>query len=273
MSTGVSYDWVSLTTDYGTYDGFVAACHGVIARTAPSARVIDVTHEVPPGDIHRGAVVLAQTVPYLPRAVHVGVVDPGVGTARRGIAIACADGILVGPDNGLLGWAAEALGGADAVYELADAAYHGRPVSPTFHGRDIFTPVAAHIAVGTPPADLGPQLAADGLVRLPEPPHEATSGLIRCSALTSDRFGNVTTSATAGDVVSAGFAAGDDVVVVTGSTEHRGSHQRSFADAGPGELVSFVDSYDHLALAVNGGNAASLLRVRDADVLELRAGG
>jgi S-adenosylmethionine hydrolase len=103
------YDWISLTTDYGLSDGFVAACHGVIARIAPSVRVIDVTHQVPPADVSRGAVVLAQTVPHLPPAVHVAVVDPGVGTARRAVAIEAPQGLLVGPDNGLLPPAAEAL--------------------------------------------------------------------------------------------------------------------------------------------------------------------
>src|SRR5262249_22228232 len=100
VSTGVAGDdWISLTTDYGLQDGFVAACRGVLGRMAPAARVIDVTHQVPPGDVARGSAVLAQTVPYLPRAVHVAVVDPGVGTARRGVAVECVHGALVGPDN------------------------------------------------------------------------------------------------------------------------------------------------------------------------------
>src|SRR3954452_5408127 len=110
--------WISLTTDYGLTDGFVAACHGVIARLAPAARVIDVTHLVPPADVRRGAAVLAQTVPYLPVGVHVAVVDPGVGSARRGVALATPAGLLVGPDNGLLPEAADALGGVTAAVEL-----------------------------------------------------------------------------------------------------------------------------------------------------------
>lgn len=114
--------WISLTTDYGLTDGFVAACHGVIARIAPSARVIDVTHLVPPADVRRGAAVLAQTVPYLPVGVHVAVVDPGVGTTRRGVALATPGGLLVGPDNGLLPDAAAALGGVTAAVELTEPA-------------------------------------------------------------------------------------------------------------------------------------------------------
>src|ERR687893_52048 len=109
------YSWISLTTDYGTSDGFVAACRGVMARLAPQARFIDVTHQVPPGDVTRGAAVLAQTVAHLPPAVHLAVVDPGVGTARRGIAVSTPGGLLVGPDNGVLPWAADALGGVETV--------------------------------------------------------------------------------------------------------------------------------------------------------------
>ncbi|MEV4390309.1 SAM-dependent chlorinase/fluorinase, partial [Micromonospora sp. NPDC049580] len=159
--------WVSLTTDYGLTDGFVAACHGVIARIAPAARVIDVTHLVPPADVRRGAAVLAQTVPYLPVGVHVAVVDPGVGTARRGVALATPGGLLVGPDNGLLPDAAAALGGVTAAVELTEPRWLAARVSGTFHGRDVFAPVAARLALGAPLAEAGPAVDPDGLVRLP----------------------------------------------------------------------------------------------------------
>ena len=115
----MSYGWVSFTTDYGTADGFVAAVKGVIAGIAPDARVLDVTHQVPPQDVRRGAAVLAQTAPWLPPAVHLAVVDPGVGTDRRGVAVVAGRSVLVGPDNGLLLPAASALGGVRAAYELA----------------------------------------------------------------------------------------------------------------------------------------------------------
>src|SRR6266852_8726955 len=107
-----TYDCLTFLTDYGVEDGFVAACHGVAARISPGIRLIDITHLVPPGDVRRGAAVLAQTMPYLPPAVHVAVVDPGVGSTRRGIAVQAGDAILVGPDNGLLSWAVAAQGGA-----------------------------------------------------------------------------------------------------------------------------------------------------------------
>ena len=114
----MNYDWVSFTTDYGTDDGFVAACEGVIARVAPPVRVLHVSHTVPAQDVRRGAALLAQTAPYLPPAVHLAVVDPGVGTERRGAVLVAAEGVLVGPDNGLLVPAAEALGGVREAYEL-----------------------------------------------------------------------------------------------------------------------------------------------------------
>ncbi|BCB82361.1 hypothetical protein Pflav_087710 [Phytohabitans flavus] len=185
------FSWISFTTDYGLSDGFVASCHGVIARLAPEARVIDVTHGVAPGDVARGAAVLAQTVPYLPPAVHVAVVDPGVGTSRRGIAARAPGGVLVGPDNGLLPWAVDALGGAEELVELANPEWFLADVSSTFHGRDIFAPVAAHLALGADLADAGPAADPATLVRLPEPVVAVGDGWLEAEVLTVDRFGNV----------------------------------------------------------------------------------
>src|SRR5271169_3510135 len=116
-----TFDCLSLLTDYGLDDGFVAACHGVAARIAPGARIVDITHLVPPGDVRRGAAVLAQTVPYLPPGVHVAVVDPGVGSSRRGVAVEAGDSLFVGPDNGLLSWAVTAAGGAVRAFSLTNS--------------------------------------------------------------------------------------------------------------------------------------------------------
>src|SRR6266704_1540677 len=137
------FRYLSFLTDYGLEDGFVAACHGVAARIAPHADIIDVTHLGPPGDVRRGAAVLAPTVPYLPPSVHVAVVDPGVGTARRGIAVAAGDSVFIGPDNGLMSWALTAAGVAARAFSLTNRDLWLTPVTPTFHGRDIFMPVAA----------------------------------------------------------------------------------------------------------------------------------
>lgn len=266
----MGYDWISFLTDYGCYDGFVAACHGAMGRVAPAARVLDVTHDVPPGDIRRGAVVLAQAVPYLPAAVHVAVVDPGVGTARLGVALRAPGGVLVGPDNGLLGWAADALGGVEEAVSLTDASYHLSTVMATFHGRDIFAPVAAHVAAGVPIGRLGPAVDPAGLARLPRPLLRVTAGEVAGEVLTLDRYGNVQTSATAADAVAAGFGAGDPVEVVAGGTTYRMPHGTAFGDVPRDRLLSYVDSYGMLAVAVNGGNAGSRLRLMAGDPVTLR---
>ncbi|GAB3173067.1 hypothetical protein FHX75_1457 [Micromonospora palomenae] len=251
--------WISLATDYGLADGFVAACHGVIARIAPAVRVIDVTHLVPAADVRRGSAVLAQTVPSLPYAVHVAVVDPGVGTARRGIALITPGGLLVGPDNGLLLAAAEALGGLTAAVELTNPEWLAPEVSRTFHGRDVFAPVAARLALGAPPADAGPPVDPATLVRLPEPVLRRDADGFTAEVLTVDHFGNVQ------------LAAGADLLAtvppttrVAGRAAVRG---RTFADAPAGALVLFVDSANLLAVAVNGGRAADLLGVAPGDVV------
>jgi S-adenosylmethionine hydrolase len=255
------YGWISLTTDYGLTDGFVAACHGAIARLAPQVRVIDVTHLVNPRDVARGAAVLAQTVGHLPPAVHMAVVDPGVGTARRGVAIRAPGGVLVGPDNGLLPWAADALGGPREVVELTNPAWFAPEVSRTFHGRDIFAPVAARLATGEDLADAGPAIDPDHLVRLPEPVVVVGDGWVEAEVTTVDRFGNVQLAADSAALEGLGPA-----LTVGGVHAVRGD---TFADAPRGGLVVFADSADRVAVAVNGGRAVVLLAVTPGDVLRL----
>lgn len=255
------YGWISLTTDYGLSDGFAAACHGVIARIAPAVRIIDVTHQVAPGDVTRGAAILAQTVPHLPPAVHVAVVDPGVGTARRGVAVLTPGGVLVGPDNGLLPWAADALGGpADAV-ELTNPDWFAPAVSPTFHGRDIFAPVAARIAGGADITAAGARVDPAALVRLPDPVVGSGPGWLEAEVLTVDRFGNIQLAApsTALDALGQALSVGG-VRAVRGDT---------FADAPAGGLVAFADSAGRVAIAVNGGRAAVVLAVTPGDLLRI----
>ncbi|MFF5226715.1 S-adenosyl-l-methionine hydroxide adenosyltransferase family protein [Dactylosporangium sp. NPDC000521] len=246
--------WISFTTDYGLEDGFVAACHGVIAHLAPAARVIDVTHLVPPGDVSRGAHVLAQTVPSLPRGVHLAVVDPGVGTARRPIAIEAADGgFLVGPDNGLLIPAAEALGGIRRAVHLTNAAWFAPDVSRTFHGRDLFAPVAARLATGADLSSAGSATAA--LVRLPPLELDRLPSGVAAPVLTVDRFGNLQLACSSGVTFSGRLT-------VNG---HPATAGGTFGDAPAGGLVVFTDSAGYLAVAVNGGSAATLLGVRAGD--------
>lgn len=257
----MGYEWIALLTDYGREDGFVAACHGVIARIAPAVRVIDITHEVPAQDVRRGAAVLAQTVPYLPAAVVVGVVDPGVGTPRRGVAVAAGESVLVGPDNGVLSWAADALGGVTEAVELVASEYWGPTRSPTFDGRDVFAPVAAHLARGTALAALGP--SADDLVRLPAPTVIVHDRAVATEVLTVDHFGNIQLAARPSDLDAARLA-GTELTVGFGELVVGIALGVTFADAEPGALVLYEDAAGYLAVALNLGHAA--------DVLGLHAG-
>src|SRR5207253_3848790 len=184
--------FITFLTDFGLEDDFVGTCHGVMKRIAPEVQIIDLTHGVRPGRIQQGALVLADALPYMPAGVHLAVVDPGVGGGRRALALRDAAGrTYVGPDNGLLLPAAERFGGVAEVHELANPAYALEPVSRTFHGRDLFSPASAHLALGLPLAELGPPLDPDALVRLDVPEPEVSRSRIRATVLGVDRFGNV----------------------------------------------------------------------------------
>lgn len=250
---------ISLLTDYGLEDGFVAACHGVIAGIAPDARIIDVSHLVPAGDIRRGAALLAQTVPYLPAGVHVAVVDPGVGTARRAIVLEAGDRLFVGPDNGVLSWAAQACGGVSRAYEICNDDLFRKPVSTTFHGRDIFAPVAAHLSTGVPPAETGPEVPVDRLVLLPPPMVLRRGSELEGEVLCVDRFGNVQLSISEADLTALGVRPGDALGVSLGRWRLTVPLRTTFGSVPPGELVAFVDSAGLLAFAVNSGDAAQRL--------------
>lgn len=263
------FDWISLCTDYGYTDGFVAACHGVIARIAPQARVLDVTHAIGAGDVRHGSVVLADTLPWLPPAVHVAVVDPGVGTARRGVALVSSDAVLVGPDNGLLVPAARALGGLRAAYELAEPSYRLPVVSATFHGRDVFAPAAAHLACGVPPDALGPELDPASLVTLPAPVCRVDGDRIRVEVLTVDHFGNVALAAGACELAALGLRSGAAATLRWPAGAEPVRLGTTFADAPSGELVLLVDSTGHVAVACRDGSAARRTGLRPGTVVEL----
>jgi S-adenosylmethionine hydrolase len=257
----MTYGWISLTTDYGLSDGFVAAVHGVIARHAPAVRVIDVTHDVHPGDVARGAAVLAQIAPHLPACVHLAVVDPGVGTRRRRVALSTPSGLLVGPDNGLLPPAADALGGITGAVELTNADWHNRSISATFHGRDVFAPVAARLALGLPLAHAGSPVDPAGLVRLPPPTVRVGDGYVEAEVLTVDRFGNVQLAATPEALSGLGVE-----LDVGGLRAVRGA---TFGEVPRGALVVFADSAGRAAVAINGGRAVVALSVEPGDIVRL----
>ena len=253
------FRYLSFLTDYGLEDGFVAACHGVSARIAPHADVIDVTHLVPPGDVRRGAAVLAQTVPYLPPAVHVAVVDPGVGTARRGVAVAAGDSVFIGPDNGLLSWAVTAAGGAARAFSLTNRNLWLSQVTPTFHGRDIFMPVAAHLATDAELAAAGEEIDVGDLVTLPAPERLVRDWVAAGEVLTVDRFGNVQLTITGADAAEIGIKPGGTVLVRCGHRQLSLPYRDTFGAVATGDLVTYADSAGLISIAVNGGNAAQRL--------------
>lgn len=249
------YTWISCTTDYGRADGFVAACHGVLATLAPEARVLDVTHDVPAQAVRHGGEVLAQTVPYLPEAVHLAVVDPGVGTTRRGVAVVAERGVLVGPDNGLLAPAADALGGVRAAYELTEPAYQLDQVSATFHGRDVFAPAAAHLALGVPACRFGRHV--EDLVRLRPPTLRIQHREITAEVITVDGFGNVQLAGRIADLDAAGISG--TATIHSGRYAVRAVVASTFADVPAGEAVLHADSAGQLAVAINRGSVARRL--------------
>jgi S-adenosylmethionine hydrolase len=263
------YDWITFTSDYGLEDHFVGVCHGVMARVAPRARVLDVSHAVAAQDVRQGALVLEQAVPYLPRAVHLAVVDPGVGTRRRMVAVQAGGQALVGPDNGLLVWAAEALGGVERAHGLANPAYRLDPVSQTFHGRDVFAPAAAHLAAGVDPAELGPEIDPAGLVRLERAAARVGAGRVGGSVVAVDHFGNLALDLRRQDLEGAGVAAADPIEVRVGGHAHQAVLAETFASVAAGELLLHEDSFGSLAVAVNRGRAADRLGAGPGDPVEV----
>jgi S-adenosylmethionine hydrolase len=236
---------VTFLSDYGPGDEYVGVVHGVIAGIAPDARIIDLGHGVPPQDVRTGARRLARALPFTPPGVHLAVVDPGVGTARRAIAVRLGGRLLVGPDNGLLTLA----GAVEEAVDISASPWRLEPVSATFHGRDLFAPVTAHLANGEPLAAAGVAIDPATLTPLPE--------LRMVQVVEVDGFGNLITNAPlpARDVTLRGHA------IKVG---------RTFGDVAPGELVIYEDSAGDVAIAVNGGSAAALLDIKTGDELELR---
>ncbi len=262
---------VTFLSDFGLQDDFVGTCHGVIARIAPNARVIDITHGVAPQQVLQGALVLANTLPYMPEGVHLAVVDPGVGTGRKPIALRSEDCRLhVGPDNGLLVPAAERLGGIAGGWELVNPAYRLEPLSHTFHGRDIFSPAAAHLAAGVEPSELGPPLDPAELVRLHLPEPTIGPELIRATVLVVDGFGNVQLNLTAAELEQVGIEPGAPVEIEIGLQFFYAASARTFADVRVGDIVLFEDSYRNVSVAINSGDAAEMLGARPGDVIQIR---
>jgi len=271
---------VTLLTDFGLRDPSAAICAGVILGIAPEARILDISHEVRKYAVRDGALLLWCALPYLPVGFHVAVVDPGVGTSRRPIAVRVDRGdVLIGPDNGILMPAAARLGGAVEARQLTEPAYRLPVISTSFHGRDIFAPAAAHLATGVPLDRLGPALDLDDLVRLAWPEPAIGDGVLETTVIYRDTFGNVKLAALAEDASRAlgTLRPGDRLVVSLGPSDApaRREHvtwERTFGAVPVGAPLLYEDSYGRLCLADNQGNAVERLGVLDDQPLAVRRG-
>ena len=267
---------ITFLSDYGQLDEFVGVCHGVMARRCPSARVIDLTHSLPRHDVRSGAIVLRSALPFLPAGVHLAVVDPGVSAAgrhaRRAVAIRTVehDHLLVGPDNGLLMPAAARLAGVAEAVDIGESPERLEPVSRTFHGRDIFAPVAAALAAGEPLSNVGDPLAVSQLRRIGLPSAQMGDGLITVHVLRGDTFGNLILDATNDQLMALGAVPGDVLTVSHAGAVRTARYAATFAEVTPGELLIYEDATRMVALAVNRGSAAELLGAGADDELTVR---
>jgi S-adenosylmethionine hydrolase len=268
---------ITFLSDYGLEDEFVGVCHGVIARRCPQARVIDLTHGIPPQDVRAGALSLAAALPFVPAGVHLAVVDPGVGArgegARRALALRTQRErrLLVGPDNGLLMLAAQRFGGVAEAREISDSPERAAHGSRTFDGRDLFAPVAAALAAGVPLRAVGGELPVRELRELALPLAEIAGGVLRAHVLHSDHFGNLILDASPAQLAELGVSEGAALEVRHAGRAHAARRAGAFAEVPAGELLLYEDAQRMLALAVNQGSAAQRLGARRDDELLVRA--
>jgi S-adenosyl-L-methionine hydrolase (adenosine-forming) len=262
---------ITFLSDYGLVDEFVGVVHGVLARVCPDARVIDLTHGIGRHDVLAGALALDRALPYTPPGIHLAVVDPEVGARRRAVALRVAedDRVLVGPDNGLLLPAAERVGGA---VEISESPWRLEPVSATFHGRDVFAPVAARLASGEPVAEAGAPVDPHDLFPLARPrPRWEADGTIVAHAVGIDTFGNVSLDLTHEHLVDSPLRLGRPLRVDAGGGPYDALFVRTFADVEPGALLVYEDAARVVALAVNSGDAAAELGLHPGDEVRLLA--
>jgi S-adenosyl-L-methionine hydrolase (adenosine-forming) len=261
--------FVTFLSDFGTADDFAGICHGVINLICPRAHVIHVTHGIMPQAIGQGARVLAGAMPYLPVGVHLAVVDPGVGSERRAIALRTADERrFVGPDNGLLIPAADVCGGVVEAVSITNPQIMLQPVSRTFHGRDVFSPAAARLAGGMPLSELGPAIGPADLVRRETPDHRIEGGIVHAPVQYIDRYGNIQLAVSAGELDGL-FQLGRMAEIDTGDDRYYARCSDTFTDVGPGEFVLYEDSSGLLSFALNRGNAAELTATEVGDEIAI----
>lgn len=261
---------ISFLSDFGYTDEFVGVVHGVIARLAPEARVIDVSHGVDRGNVRAGALALTRAIQYLPEGVCLAVVDPGVGSDRLAIAAETSWGYFVGPDNGLLSPAVAMVGGASRVVSIENPEAMIPSPGETFHGRDVFAPAAALLAAGDAAIeDLGPSVPGEEVVPLLLPLAEAEGSAVTGKAWWVDGFGNVQTNISPDDLALAGLASGEIVTVRVGSSIHTLRWVSSYAEVEEGEGLIHVDSAGLVAIAVRDGSAADEFNLTDGVVVTM----
>lgn len=263
---------IFLLTDFGTADECAAVLKGVIRAISPTAEVSDISHDIPPFDVCKGAVVLAAALPFLPPGVCLAVVDPGVGTERRALLLECGRGdLLLGPDNGLLLPAAARLGGISAAWSVESGDLFARSPHPTFHGRDVFAPVAARLAGGLPPHQVGPLVDVASLA--PAPWREAVEGpgVLYCQVVDVDRFGNLRLGAEA-EMLEKIATVGNAVKVDLGEVLYDATVADTFGRVEPGAIVLYEDSSGLLGLAMREGNLADRSGARPLQFVTLYFG-
>ncbi len=262
---------ITFLTDYGVGDDFAGICRAVIAREAPGAQVIDITHGINRHDVREAAAVLAEAVPYTPVAVHLAVVDPGVGGDRRAVAVRAGDGghLFVGPDNGLLPPAIDLLGGATEAVDISDSPFRIIPPSATFHGRDLFAPVAARLADGAALSEAGTPIDPDSLERRPvsQPRLEQHRALAHAERI--DGFGNISLDLTAAELAGHPLAGAARVSVGSRTRRRTAVRANAFEQVPDGRFLFYEDSSGRMAVAVNRGDASAVLGIRVGDVVEL----
>ncbi|WP_458010816.1 SAM hydrolase/SAM-dependent halogenase family protein [Candidatus Solincola sp.] len=259
---------ITLTSDFGTSEEWVGVVKGVILSINPEAVIVDISHHIPPFDIGKGAFVLAAALPHMPRGVHLAVVDPGVGTRRLAVALQCARGdFLVGPDNGLLIPAAERLGGVARAYFLENRDFFRHPVHPTFHARDIFAPVAAHLSLGVDPSEMGMAMEVEDLVPAPWGRARVGEGAVYATVIDVDRFGSLRLNAYPEQVEELGYRLGDRVLVGIGEEEMEFALASTFGEVEAGAPLFFEDSSGVMALGINGGSLARRTGSRPGDTV------
>lgn len=259
---------VTFTSDFGLAEEWSGVVKGVILSINPSAVVLDISHEIPPFDIGKGALVMAAALPHIPQGVHLGVVDPGVGTRRLAVVLETGRGdFLVGPDNGLLLPAAERLGGVRRAFFLENGDFFRRPVHPTFHARDIFAPVVAHLSLGVDPEEMGVGMDPAHLVPAPWGRAKEGEGAVYATVIDVDRFGSLRLNAYPEQVRALGLKTGDRVTVGIGDVEREVLLAATFGDVPAGEGLLFEDSSGVMALGVSVGSMASRTGARPGDTV------